>query len=424
MSKPLLVIIILISIGAGIGLTLSKGSLGDLLSQRQTVPSPFAACSPASEADARIVAEAVESGFNTLDGTKIDAVLDLPTLFGQAIHDVRLSGIERRGFIQGAIEGANGDNNIAKRWIAALGEKDRVRLLRIRQVDGHQRAQLRMLVGDGLNYLDLLIVRTPAGVTRVVDYQDMATGEFLSRTIASVAIPALAQASRTPLERLVKGSSNEYLGMVGTVPEIRGLIEQGKHAEAMERWRGLPEAFRSTRAGATLRMLIAQGMGDAEHLASLQEIERLFPNDPALSLVQVDANILAKRYPQALEAVDRVDQIVGGDPYLDGMRADIRLQAGDLAGSQKDVARGCEREPGLIDLWWTRLGVSLKADTHAETARALDEINQRFGIEFQDDLGAVAEYARFAASPEHAAWRARQAAKTATPPATPPTPSP
>jgi len=417
MKQPLLIFAIIAAVlGGGALYFLKGGNFSNLLKLRHAVPSPIAACTPVKEDEARQVAQTVTDAFNALDGAPIDAVLDLETLFGEAIHQVQLSDAERRNFMSGAVNGVRTTNNIPARWITALGDKGRVRLLRIRQVDGHQRAQLRMLVGDGLNYLDLLIVRTPAGTIRVVDYQDMATGEFLSRSIASVAIPALAGITRTSLERLVQGSGNDYLESVGKVPELRKLMDEGKHQEAMERWRKLPENFRTTRAGATMRMLIAQELGEAEHLASLQEIERLFPNDPALSLVQVDANRLAKRYPQAQQAINRVDDIVGGDPYLDSLRASVFLEAGDLTAAQAAAARACEREPELIDSWWTRVSISLTADTHALTGQLLDEIKTRFGTEFQDDLAAVAEYARFGKSPEYPLWLARQSKPAAAAP--------
>lgn len=408
-QSPLIIIAIIVAVlGGGALYVIKGGDFSNLLKQRHTVPSPIAACTPVNEDEARQVAQTVTDAFNALEGAPIDAILDLETLFGEAIHQVLLSDAERRNFLSGALNGARNTNNIPARWIQALGSEGRVRLLRIRQVDGHQRAQLRMLVGEGLNYLDLLIVRTPAGTIRVVDYQDMATGEFLSRSIASVAIPALAGVTRTPLERLVQGSGDDYVESVGKVPELRKLMEAGKHQEAMDRWHKLPEKFRTTRAGTMVRMQIAQELGEAEHLASLQEIERLFPNDPALSLVQVDANSLAKRYPQAQQAIDRVDDIVGGDPYLDSLRASVFVEAGDLAEAQAASTRACEREPELIDNWWTRISISLTADTHAQTAMLLDEIRTRFGTEFQDDLPAIPEYARFGKSPEYAQWLARQ----------------
>ncbi len=405
MKQVLFVILIVAAVAAGGAMFFLKGNVANLLRNRHAIPSPIAACTQVSAAEAQKIAQIVVDGFNELDPDPVHAVFDLQTLFGEAIHQVPLSDFERSNFLSGAMSGAK---DIPNRWIAALGEEGRVKLLRIRLVDGHQRAQLRMLVGDGLNYLDLTIVRTPAGAIRVVDYQDMATGEPLSRSITSVVMPALASLTRTPLERLMQGSGDGYVASVGQVPELRKLIEEGKHQQAMERWRTLPEAFRTTRAGAALRMLIAQGIGPAEHLASLQEIERLFPNDPALSLLQVDANRLTKRYPQALQAIDRVDEQVGGDPYLDSLRADILIEAERIAEAQAAAARGCEREPTLIDLWWTAIGVSLKADAHAQTASLLDEVKTRFGTKLADDLSTISGFERFGQSKEYAEWRARQ----------------
>lgn len=188
---------------------------------------------------------------------------------------------------------------------------------------------------------------------------------------------------------------------------MRAKVDEGKAEEAMALFLALPESFRTTRIGMMLRTRVAQGIDDQQYLAAMNEVEKRFPGDPSLSLLLIDANILRMRYPQALEAVDRVDETVGGDPHLDAIRANILVLTGDLEQATVAANRACEREPGLVDNWWSLVTVSLKADTHSRTAELLDHLRQRFAIEF-DDLSTILEYARFVASPQHAAWLARQ----------------
>lgn len=417
MKPVILAVVIVVGVIGGAGLLFTQRNIiSQVLNQRGTVANPFLACTAVTEDEARHLAEAVAKGLNALDPKPLAQALDLELIFGQAIHDLRMSEKERRGFIAGALGAAAKDNQIPSRWITALANKDRVRLLRVHQVDGHQRAQLRMLVGDGLNYLDLVIARTPAGQIRVVDYADMANGELLTRSIASVAIPAVAEMTGTPLERLIQGGSgSSFTNALGTLPDIRKLLESGKPKEALAKFNTLPEAYRTTRAGLMMNVQIAQMLGNTEYLAVLQEVDRRFPNDPSLSLLQIDAHWLSKRYAKAQRAIDRVDEGAGGDPYLDSLRANLHLESGDLAAAQAASVRACEREPGLVGNWWVRITVSLKAKQHAETARLLDEIRNRFGITFAD-LATIDEYKEFAATPEHAQWLARQPKKPLAPP--------
>jgi hypothetical protein len=94
---------------------------------------------------------------------------------------------------------------------------------------------------------------------------------------------------------------------------------------------------------------------------------------------------------------------VGGDPYLDAVRAGVRAAQGDLEGVRHFARRAVEREPSLIQGHWVLVSASLQVKDYDETLARLKEIDQKFDIEFED-LTQVPDYAGFVKSPAYAKW--------------------
>lgn len=205
------ILVVLFAVGIGAGVASNRGFFGNVLLQRHSVPSPLGACTQASGQQAVTLAETLVGALNRLDPAPIGELIDIETPFGLSIHELQLSTRERRDFLRGAADAAKQKNPLAERWMDDLAENDRARLLRIAVVDGHQHAMVRLLLGDTITYIDLVIARTPSGQVRVVDFFDIATGELFSRTLTTILLPTLANMTKTPLERLIEGSRNEAL---------------------------------------------------------------------------------------------------------------------------------------------------------------------------------------------------------------------
>jgi Flp pilus assembly protein TadD len=402
-------IILLVIIGVagaigGMALGRQGNWIGSLLTPRATVPSPFAACKKVTAQEAQVVAESIVSGFNRLDAKPFNAAMDWDLVFGQAAHNIPLSTQERSGFIAGAKENAVKDTGPGNATVQNLKEPNRLHLLRVIEIDGHQHAQIRVLIGDGFNYLDLLIARTPGGQVRLVDFTDMIAGQSYSAQLTEVCLPLLAQVTSTPLERLVKGQ--EDLTVIGTeVPAMRTLMQNGKAAEAYKKYLQLPATFRDTKPGLMLRLQITQVMEGEPYQETLAEIDRRYPNDPTMGLALLDWHLLAGRTGKSLHIIERIDQKVGGDPYLDNIRASAHFLAKDYEAAETTSARACAALPDMPDVWWTRVSINLKRQDHARTAQLLTTMRKQFGLSY-GDMTTLPDYADFVKSDEYRQWMA------------------
>ena len=108
-------------------------------------------------------------------------------------------------------------------------------------------------------------------------------------------------------------------------------------------------------------------------------------------------------YDRALAAVDRLEKAVGGDPYLDVIRAGIHLAQGDAGAARRLARQAVDGDGTLPDGYWALVNVSLADKRFDETARLLDLLREQFQLEF-GDLTQIPEYAEFVQSPEYRQW--------------------
>lgn len=279
-------------------------------------------------------------------------------------------------------------------------------LLRIRQNHGRQVMLFRLIHPDsssGLNYLELVPRRGKDGQIRVVDIYSFLEGEFVSASMRRAILPLVAEQSRSAISKLVLGEQ-DYVLDVRRIREGNRLLKQGKPAEALKIYKSLRPGTRKLKDILLGQMRAAQEANDdREYAAVIDEFQRTFPDDPCGDFISIDGLLMRKEYNKAMEAMDRVDRSLGGDPYLKVLRAGICESRGDREGARQFIRRAIAEEPTLIDAHWSLVGYALEAKDHKGTLDALKEIHRRFAMEF-GDMTKLPEYADFVKSPQYREW--------------------
>ena len=142
---------------------------------------------------------------------------------------------------------------------------------------------------------------------------------------------------------------------------------------------------------------------DGEYLRAIEDCRAKMPDDPSVDMISIDYYYMKKRFKEAVDAVDRLDRAVEGDPYLRTLKAGVHAEQGDLAAARADLKAAMEADPGLIDAYWGLIGVTLKDDNYDETLKTLRTIRDRFQVD-PGDLTAVDLYKGFVASPQFQEW--------------------
>lgn len=360
------------------------------------IPAPDASVPEA----ARTFAGQLETSLNVCDTTLFDSSIAWQALVDRGTADLEVPAAVRTEFAGGLARGFTLGNEICK----TIDGSGSYTLLSVRVVDGEPRVLFRAVGESGLNYHDLLLDVSDDGSVRIADLFIYSLGEWVSQTARRGFLPLVAQLERGSLKRIKKGE-NLYLDNVPKILEIQNHYQQEEYAEALAVFRSLPDELKSNRNILMLRFAVAVQIGGEEYAGAMLALKTAFPDDPSLDLVLLDHYFNAREFDEALRIVDRIDRGVGGDPYLDFMRANVLYAAGRRSEARAAARRAVEREPGLEDPYWTLVTISLEEKDFGETAKLLDEIETSLGLVI-GDLTQIPGYSEFLQSDAYKAWAA------------------
>jgi hypothetical protein len=283
------------------------------------------------------------------------------------------------------------------------------KFLHVHEVEKRPRVIFRQLDADrgGLNYIDFVLARRPDGLVHGVDFFDYSHGELFSVTSRRAYVLAVLRVTQTPFAR-ARGWEKEYLAHYAKVEQMNALARspRPRHHEVLMLYDQLPSGLQKDKTILLMRVDAARraetGYGEA-----IRDFRSFHPGDPCVETLSIDYYLKNGERSKALAAIDNVEKTVGGDPYLDVVRASAHLEAKDAAAARKAALRALEAEPMLQAAYWRLVSASLLEKNFDETVRRLREIEDRFQIG-TFDLQAE-EYDEFVKSPQYEAWaRARK----------------
>jgi tetratricopeptide (TPR) repeat protein len=240
-----------------------------------------------------------------------------------------------------------------------------------------------------------------------VDIYVYSSGEWFSQLIRRGFLPFASGAGGRSPDGIEDGESL-YLENLQNILKMTELYRAGNYKDALATFDGLPGKLKRNRNILMQRFAIAVGAGGAEYDTAMHDLKTAFPDDPSLGLVLIDYHFNRGEYDQSLELIARLNEAVGGDPYLNFLRASVLFAAGRLDEAKLAARRAIEAEPALADPYWALLTISLQQKEFAETARLLTEIETALEVEFED-LSGFPDYREFVASEAYTSWVAERA---------------
>jgi predicted Zn-dependent protease len=281
-------------------------------------------------------------------------------------------------------------------------------LLRLKDADGQRRLVFRLLLANGgCNYHELAVQRTTDGSVRVVDIYVYLAGTWISQQIRHTFLNVAVHDNRSLLQKLT-GYESDFIKHATEIAQLVTHVKTQEWQEAMNVYRRLPPSVQHDKTMLILRLQASQQIGDDEYLAAIGAIQRKFPNDPAFELLGIDGYVMRQQHAKALECVDRLDKSIGGDPYLEVLRANILTLRDRRADAILCCRRAVANDATLWDAHVTLVELLIAERDHKELAAALDTVETNF------DADALATFedldlSEFLASAEGKAWsQARQ----------------
>lgn len=275
---------------------------------------------PVSKEEALALAHRIERSVTQHDYSVLNRIFDEKAFAAKVAKE---GGIFlNKSLLQGAMEGFH-KRAFGKEIIDMLGDNGSYELIKQYEKDHKQHLLFRFYSDGNVNYHDFELIKREDESVRAADLFVYLSGENLSKTLADA------------LKLMDTNMPKEELEKVEKVHTIKTLITQKNYEKAEQYYDQLPASLKKGKTFQLMHITICVNLDNEKYMQALNEYRSLFPNDPNMYLMMVDAYTLQKNYPMALESVNKLDSMIDKDPYQD-------YQRGLLCLLMKDTARALE----------------------------------------------------------------------------------
>lgn len=349
----------------------------------------------------------LESIGTAVDDGKLDEFnrhIDWDALSATASRGFQIPPRSRGKFLSEFRAAQDEDSGFSGQVIRASSRGGSYTLMRVHEVGNEMRAQFRMVLPDdaGFNYHDYVLKRVGESI-KAVDIYIYGAGEFLTSTMRRAMI--ISAATQGP--DWLKGLTGRDMDMARAAKVIREYSELAAKPDpegVLAIYAKLPPKVQSEKGVLLVRLHSAMQIDEAAQQKALADIRKSDPNDIAGEMMCLHSYLNSQRYDQFEKVIARVNRVVGGDPYLNVVKAGMQVERQDFAAARKLLKEAIEADDSLGDAWWSLVTVSLRDRNFAETITCLDKLATDFGVDV-GDLTRNAEYAEFVKSKEFSKWK-------------------
>lgn len=398
-SKDLLLIVLAVGMLLGmmlVGCSKKQPSQPTSASKATTLAVP-------TDEECRQFAESLEKAIAVGDGAVMNAMINWEVILEEATDGLDFPDKIWADLRKGFLDETQRSTGIAFQIADSAANGGSYHFLRLCTKADQKRAVFRLLTSEsGVNYHELVLGRLPDGEVRIVDIYVYMAGEPFSTTIRRNFVPVAAEASKGILAKLTQ-AENDYVKHLDVIVRMARAQQSGRYQEVLDLYAGLPPSLKKEKNFLMMRLLAASKVDKSVYRRTLDTFAVHFPGDPSLDLLLIDKYSLAHEYDKALACIDRLDAALDGDPYLDFLRANVKLAQDDQEAARQFATRAIETDETLVKAYWVLVAMSLERKDFDETNRLFGLMEEKCGVQFAD-LAQLPTYAEYAKSPQYREW--------------------
>ena len=353
---------------------------------------------PVTEAEATKFAKELATAVKTQDTEAVNRIIRLDSMAERIVSDVKVTEVQRRGFMKGFNQALR--QGVFTQQIVGVAEAGGTYdLLRIHTVNGRACPLFRMIGADGaLNYHEYTLVHHQDGTIEIEDIYFYITGEPVSQSMRRMVLPLLTS------QNFMKANDRKELKALTTFSNMAKSVREGEYQAAADAYHTLPKGNQEQKPVLILYLIAVANLGEESeplYLAAMEKFRKLYPNDAALDLISIDYYYLKGQINKGIKAVQRLDKVVGGDPYLDMFQGNLLMELKQYDKARKAIEKCIKEEPTLELAYWSRITLSLAEKNHVDTLKWLKTTVKTF----KSDVGGfdeIPEYSEFVKSPQFA----------------------
>jgi tetratricopeptide (TPR) repeat protein len=354
---------------------------------------------PPTEEECREFGKKLEAAVAAGDVGTVRRLYRLDDLVERCFSSLNVPPVARRKFV--AFFRDTGGTQLPEQLIDATTKGERFTFLRVRMVEGRPCIVMRQIhLQRGGNYHEIFLARYPDGEIAVEDYRLMTTGEKMSQTLRRFFLSVAAADGQVDLATL-SPTEKAYLTHLSKLEKLILASRQGRFGDVLATYDQLPTELQKDKTFLLLALGAAQTESKEQYLRVLERFRTYHPDDPALDLHLVDYYWVKKQYKEALKYLERLNQAVGGDPNLLGMRALALVELGLYAEARVEAEKAIQQEPKLETPYWMRIAAAIKEKNYADALTWLKKVVERCEISLDEGaMRATPNFAEFAKSPQ------------------------
>jgi len=348
---------------------------------------------------------ALEECVRMRDVKQFEAAVDWDQLFASAVNGIPAQDKVRRTFKDASTADLRGAKGLATSICNAVTVGGSFRFLRAREESGSVRALFRWTHADGggFDYVEFALADDGNGGTTAVDIDVCGDGGSVAQKLRRYFLSLSSDASKNLADKL-RGVDRVYVQHQSEVEHLQESFARGENKRALELYGALPPELKKQSGLLLLRLDAARAISNEEFQAALDDARVLRPNDPTFELVAFDHFQLTRRVDDALNSLQRLEMAIGGDPYIDWLRANVWRGQGDAKQAREACVRAIAKDPNLVDAHWTLLALSVEESNYDTTLAELKRMDSTFDIDWSD-LQKTPAYVQFVKSPQWAEWK-------------------
>lgn len=368
--------------------------------------SPVGTAATVSEADALEFARRMSEAFETNSVTSFQRLLDADGMLDRAWKGIEVNPTTRNAFDTGVKQTLlRGDSPWFREIRQALEAGGSYELLRVRDREGDRTAIFRLVHnGGGLNYQEFRVTKRPDGELWADDMHVLLSGEWISETLHRSCLAVAADLDRGLIEKLT-GKQSLMMKHINDIARMVQAEQQGDHFGALQIFASLPPGLQTDKNVLLVRFRAASNSDrDDLYMAAMSDVLKHLPGDPCAEFMAIDYYLMRNEFAAALASIDQVDRWVGGDGYLNVMRAGIHAANEDLEGMRRAGLAAVEGAPEMVDGYWTMINCENLAGNYDEVVRWVKALSQIDPHEANDFIGADG-FEAFVASDAFQRWQ-------------------
>lgn len=299
-----------------------------------------------------------------------------------------------KGFSQGFNKSFNFGNILVKE-INSGSSYDFIRAFEDEKGNYHL---LFRLYGDGLNYHEHLVKKIN-NEFKIIDTYVYLTGEYLSGTIKTLYESVLFN------QNLKKFQSRDSYKDILMLKEMKDFNSKEEYQKTYDLFNKLSKKSQEQKFFKIIRLMAASNLAEEVYEKAIEDYEKHFPNDPSLYLISVDGYILKKQYDKSILSLDKLDETIGGDSFLNYLKGNVHYLNKDYANAQKMFDIVIEEFPYFIDVYDSLLSIYIETNKNEKAIDILNLFLSDFELTKNDLETSIKEfYPEFLKTNEFKEW--------------------